>query len=312
MKQQNPFQIDRNRRNARNSLRLALGISLGFILTTSLASLLSDLIARTVEGWNTGHLLALLSAVFVALCFVLWWNIENIQRQIGANAIETDARDIDPVKYVICGYSYHPNVTSDEWRNDTRKAAEIAKLDEFSEQAKESGDPFYRSWQQNIRVLAALKGVEKVYVINPDRDQFAEFNTTMTRLFPSIEFELIKPENAKFEPNNKYDEQQLCFYPQKRNRIPADYEDFNYVTHAIEAGLAKICADTGKHMRDIESSTVIDITAGLKPFSVAGAIASLNRNLIFVYAKTNFDEADPGGVIAYNAHIQIVQNRLGI
>lgn len=289
MKQQNPFQIDRNIFKMRFSVKLTLRIIGLMVLTTVFTAFINKLLDRALgmptDGLGSGPMWVGLGFFFGILFLYIFWNADNINRQMGAQAVSVEVERIGSKRYVICGYSPDQPPDHQSWSRDDRSPKDIAKVDERD--TKNPPPIKYGKWQQNIRVLAALNGVERVYVISPNRDQFADFSAMIQRCFPDITVEQIKI------------------------RSTGDYEDFDYVTKSIHAALDQIARDSNRKKREIEEQTVIDITAGLKTFSIAGAVASLNNNLTFVYARTVFDDQHkPGSVVAYDATVNINKNIL--
>ncbi|GAB3438802.1 hypothetical protein GCM10027396_03610 [Insolitispirillum peregrinum] len=62
-----------------------------------------------------------------------------------------------------------------------------------------------------------------------------------------------------------------------------DFEDYNSVTDALNSAVDKAMKDHEVRHNEI----CIDATAGLKTFSIAAAITTLNRQLVFSYVNNN-------------------------
>jgi len=149
-----------------------------------------------------------------------------------------------------------------------------AKLDEPKRSALNALDRF--PWQQNIRALAPHLGkLDHVVVITSERSD-AEFD-----------------EFAAFV-RSQCSQAGHAVQVHRATRAGVDYEDYEMLSSAIREAIS-LARRLGADEHDI----VIDATAGLKIFSIAAAIATVNRNLVFTYVNNK------GVVRAFDASMQL-------
>ncbi len=283
----------------RNKILGSANLSWKTLLVLTLAGLLvyfiEEIASATLPGLTTGWDF-FWAAVIVALlifCVILWQH-DHITRQISATAQTIHASDITGRSCLICGYSPIGDrdgkpagpmaLDLDNLTNDLELACDKDRSD-----SKELGP-----WQQNLRVLKELGEVRNLYVLLPDVDQFNRFVEILRHFFPEdrLAVKLITDRrgNTAFERDVK-------------DKLSPDYEDFRYVTAGIDLALGMIARDLAISAEEAERHSIIDVTAGLKTFSIAAAIASLNRDLLFVYAGTG---NNTGRVLAYDASITLM------
>ena len=126
------------------------------------------------------------------------------------------------------------------------------------------------SWQQNVRALWRVRDVLKhVIVIVPKSggdQQFETFKNFLVELFAKngIDLRVDRVRGPEAKPLD-----------------PVGHEDYRELQVQLRAALDMAEREYKVGARDI----CIDITAGLKPFSVAAAVVTLNRRLIFSYVN---------------------------
>lgn len=237
-----------------------------------------------------------IAAGLIGLSF--WLSYDRISRQVSATALTFDAGIITDRPCLICGYS-----PVDEAGEDGLPPASgpfAVNLDMFGnnlEKACSTDKASYLAfgpWQQNLRVLKKMTNVENLYVINPNKDQFVRFREVICHFFPKLTVELVthKDGGTTFKRN---------FHDPG---VAPDYENFEYVTMGIGWGIEMIAKGRKLCVDDAEQLTVLDVTGGFKTFSIAAAIASLNRRLLFVYAGT-YERT--GQVIGFDVSIQLFE-----
>lgn len=287
----------------RGAWRLAVYISLGVLVTSAIAAVVAIIIERHVVKLPTMALVAILLLVALGLLLFLHRQIEYLGRQTTARARWMDAADIPDRRFLICGYSPIYRLPDKPCVLDI-VPSEITMT--IEDACGWSGINF-GSWQQSLRVLRVLKGISHVYVINPNLDQFAKFHALMKHFFPTITVTRVGNKGMSWQPGDAPLADPLLLEVSKGKFCPADYENFDYVTAAIDRAFAMIRADSGLPLLEAEGQALIDITGGLKTFSIAGAIASLNREINFVYAGTG---EKSGQVHAYDAWIDVFQGQV--
>lgn len=247
-----------------------------------------------VSAWDFLWAALIVAALFFA---VVYYAYGRLSRQVSASAHAIDARTIGGRPYLICGYSPIPD--TDRQGNPVTHGPRNLDLATFPPDIEQAIRPEHQRdlgpWQQNLRVLHALGRVGALYVINPDIDQFEDFARVIRHFLPKVEVNLVTgPDRSTIFRRDHHDP----------GRAP-DYGDFDYVTGGIEQALGMIARRARISRPEAEAQTVIDATAGFKTFSIAAAIASVNRDLLLVYARTG---ARTGEVIGYDVEVQLFQH----
>jgi len=290
----------------RDRFRGAFVIAFTVILVLVLAEVFSYFISKFLDAalpvsLNWGIVLSFLLLTGLVLWAFLAWQYPRIQRQIRAKAYWIDAADLPERPYLICGYS--PGA----FKNHETGMMEGPALREnwgdyptdLDQACDRSQGAVLKSWQQNIRVIRRIKGLKHVWVIENSTGQFEAFQHCMSHFFPGVTFSLLTDPKTKTPAIRTSD----------GGAITPDYENFDYVTRSFDNAFGAICKDCDCSQREVHKMTLIDITGGQKTFSVAAAIASLNRDLIFVYAGTFGKE---GQIFGYDASIQIAAKAMEI
>ena len=290
--------IHRHRKGAR--LRGAAGLFVNILVPTILLGLLVAFVERLADrvfpfltsGWDFLWAALIVAGLFF---FVVLYAYGRLSRQVSATAHAFDARTVEERPYLICGYSPVPD--TDRSGKPITHGPRNLDLASFTNDLDEACKPEHQkalgSWQQNLRVLHAIGNVEALYVISPDIDQFSEFSAVIHHFLPDLEITRIGgPDPLKrgyYDPG-----------------LTPDYGNFTYVTTAITQAVTTIAKRTRLPVPEVEAACVIDATAGLKTFSIAAAVASLNRDLLLVYARTG-DRA--GEVIGYDVEVQLFEHQ---
>jgi len=293
-------QIPAHRKGTR--LRGAFRLSLNILVPTILLGLLVTFVERIADrilpfltsGWDF-----LWAALVVAVLFfgAVYYAYGRFSRQVSANAYGFDARKIGGRPYLICGYSPIPD--KDRHGEKITTGPRNLRLADFTSDIEEAIKPEFQRdlgpWQQNLRVLHAIGRVGSLYVINPDQDQFEDFSRVIRHFLPGLEVILVTAPDRSTTFRRGYHD--LGHKP--------DYSNFDYVTSAINRALEMIARRERMSPQEVEGRTVIDATAGFKTFSIAAAVASLNRDLLLVYARTG---ARTGEVIGYDVEVQLFEH----
>ena len=281
----------------------ALGITGGLGAFTATGAILGLAIERLVEAalGPMGWLMALTVIALVGLgaFAVVHASYGRLQRLVRSEARELDQRDLTARPYLITGFSQiGPEVQA---RLEARLDQGVAPDQIAAICAEDRGGATFGGWQQQLRLIRFLseKGpLRVVCVIDNGKGKMALFLRLLRAAFPDIRF-LTVPEGA---------EGGVVPLRVDRNYQPKpDYESYDYVSMAFDRAFALIAAESGKPQVEVEAMCYVDITPGLKVFSVAAAIQTLNREAIFLYVTTNSDperEARrPGGyeVLGYDA-----------
>lgn len=286
------------RRRLRNKILGSANLSWKTFLVLILAGLLvyfvEGIAKTTLPGLTTGWDFFWAAGIVALLIYlVILWQHDRITRQITATAQTIHATDIKGRPCLICGYS---PIKDRGGKPAGPMALDLEKLtndlemacDKDRDDGKELGP-----WQQNLRVLKALNEVRNLYVLLPNVDQFERFVKIVRHYFPEdrLAISLITDHRGSTDLGND-----------AKVKLTPDYENFRYVTAGIDLALGMIAKDLAMSPEEAEKYSIIDVTAGFKTFSIAAAIASLNRNLLFVYAGT---DSNTGQVLAYDASITL-------
>jgi hypothetical protein len=171
---------------------------------------------------------------------------------------------------------------------------------EFTHRLAELGAPAQRSlatqWQQTVRAIFHHgDALERVLVLPSAESlaQWTQFKELMTALFPGLPVELVRGENG--EPFR---------LPEAPGVQTRSYEDYSYLFEGLSRAVELLLAQAGnKDARRLSDKDIcIDITAGPKTFSVAGAIVTLNRDLKLSYVSSE------GTVTIFDAEIGLVDS----
>lgn len=250
------------------------------------------------EGPVFSLVLLYLIPVFV-LFLLIYWQMPRINKLSKASAKRTSVHEIGNRRYLITGFSplYGGDEIIPSFTEHFRTAAEAS-----------AGDPEFKKrlpWQQNLRVIydvASHHKLEGVFVLVPQKDDKpSKADEEQARAF--IEFiEGYFEDSLKGKVNTiTIQNGQEPFYvvSQERGAPSRHYEFFDYVKEGIDRGVEMIAAAAAIPVREIEREIVLDITSGLKVFSIVGAIQTLNRDLVFAYASND------GSVTYYDAEVTL-------
>ena len=226
---------------------------------------------------------------FGALFYLLTRRVGKI---IGTSVITRNSLDDRNIKYLIMGYSPLPeediSKTVDAMKNELvilgvdvvagdRNSYEKATTDLAS--AERSALPKQNKWQQNLRSAWAHKDyLEQILVLNPDKDQFEHIQHYLSHAFSiinrKITIRLITYSNTNGMPFKTINDETAEW-------IEPNYENYVYVYRGMRRGLNMIAGESDELDREI----CIDATPGQKPFSIAAAMITLKRKLVYSYVN---------------------------
>ena len=285
---------DRARDKIRGSGSLALLTILGLLLIESFSYLIStfyDDLLTPAMSWGVSLALVLLFGL--VLWVVLHRQYPKIQKQVNAEASLIDGGDIPDHAYLICGYSPCFDFKTGE-ATGPAAVGDWSQVDRNLDVACALKDPQnLKGWQQNLRILRRFENCLKtVYVIENEKLQFDRFARCMRHFMPDLTLICIT------DPKTR----STTLLTRGGAKHDPDYEVLDYVTKAIDLAFAAIKKSSGLSVDQVHEETLIDITAGQKPLSVAMSIASLNRNMFFVYTGSFGD--NEGQISGYDVRIQ--------
>lgn len=166
--------------------------------------------------------------------------------------------------------------------------------------------PVATPWQQNIRamwfhanpkILPPERRLQQALVLPSAESwkQFPLFKRYAEALFgAAVEIDYVRQSRGS--------EAAFCTRDDRGN-VCRDYENYDYVRDGLLRAVEQ-AGEAGTRYRDAD--ICIDATPGQKPFSIAAAIITLNRRLVFSYVTTGQPGSDVGGEVkTYDAHIDV-------
>jgi CRISPR-associated protein Csx16 len=243
----------------------------------------------------------LFSMAFLALFFAISFWIYSKRNKLLSTYV-TPFKTAPRKKVLIQGLSSlfggtsNPNIEKLDPKNGHHSLQEIVMSEQ---QANETGMKSINlgSWQQNIRALYDQRNsFERIFIITSksqikdgqETGSFAQYET-----FKALIASVLKNECQAIKP------EKLLSCIETVSEQGFDFEDYNDIVFAIKMAI-KMANNLGYKQEDM----IIDITTGTKPFSIAGAIMTLNQNVIFSYVNNS------GKVLYGDASIAIGQSEI--
>ncbi|MBD1206744.1 MAG: hypothetical protein H9533_21795 [Rhodobacteraceae bacterium] len=314
----------RDRVRGLGAAKAALYIGGGLALATVFSKALDVFLTRLFE-WNdiASALIAALLVGLVAWLFI-YRKSDNLSRLLRSEARELDSNDLLPRPYLVTGHSLFTGDTHEKERA-LNALIETIRPDMIPDLCKprDPQDNPLGPWQQGLRIMHFLhdtvggpqaKGdrLRKVVVIDnggtfkdaqggPGTPQVAVFANMIRACFPDVEV-LVVPEGA--------DQKRTDLRVDRVYSIAPDYETYGYVTTAFDHAFERLERTDGGEREQVEAATYIDVTPGLKIFSIAAAVQTLNRRAVFLYVTSgdNRQKQDdrPEGylILGYDADAQ--------
>lgn len=205
------------------------------------------------------------------------------------------------------------------FRADFAGFALPGKLFSSSPKVVASPDSFMSSWQQTLRAMRYHRPRLKVVMILPSAESLEQWDDHFVPLLRDLCPGVRIGSKSQPAPRRGVATEAEPFadlvvdlvraplsgdvYKGKGDR--RDYEDYDFVRTGLEAGIEQarlllprnIFEQETAHERDI----CVDITPGLKTFSIAGAIVTLNSDYRLGYVPTG---PEGGDVVIYDAQIR--------
>jgi hypothetical protein len=285
--------------NTRSRARLIqTWIIFGWVIFTLLASSLAfnrldTLWSLLFEAIPLGVSVAVLVLMGLGLFWVTWSKAGTLLSQIRAQAFtlsQDELQEMTERTHAILGISLVPA----DFKDDTRLEAHLATFGtDLARAVTDEGRATFGSWQQPLRLLHHLPQIRALWVIDNSAGDYKRFAKVMHHFRPDLH--IVRIEDRGYRPG-PHEPLQLTVQGRPRS---VDYEDFDFVLAAIRRGLVMVAEHAGIDRIAAEAQTLLDVTPGQKPLSIAAAIASLNRRLIFVYVSNH------GRVAGYDASVLI-------
>lgn len=269
--------IASNRRRAANILVTSGLLLTGGILVFSVEQIITTFLSKDANTWVY---ILLFFFLFPAFAFITDFTLRRAGHVLGSNVKMSLPENEKPRKYLLTGYSPRNHV-------DAEAAVEIAKKLPFEtialpcDEYKEGEHGILGAWQQNARTLFHhRKTIQRIYIIRPDKNdaQFKQFKTFLLECLKSV-----KRDNVKIIEIHHYrdESRQFTMVGRTGEEEAPSYEDYDYVYEGLRFGLEMIKKTVDENV--VERDICVDITPGLKPYSIAAAILTLNRKLQFSY-----------------------------
>jgi hypothetical protein len=316
--------------SSRLQIKLFLISLLVILLPTALGVTLDGFIRDLVEwtNWqNTTY--ALFAALLIGYYFLFLYVLKKAPSIMGSKVTTTRQEALTSKKIVIMGFSPEKKSGSvlemtvtdilsratrlgwDKYCSPT-KAYKDNYLSAFKEQ-DEKNIP-RDAWQQNLRALWPHRDtLEAVLILAPTDESVKESPTDGGVMISEISaissiIQQMCKSTCKTQPVfvgvvPLHRSSAMPYFRSDKagggHSRPRDYEDYDYCYSGLKRGV-DFCKKTGLNGKKyVESDIAIDITAGLKIFSIAGAIITLNSDVVFQYVSTI-----TGDVIQYDTTVE--------
>lgn len=280
----------------RAELRFFLAV-LGFAAVMALFGYFLQQLAEAFVPQGQGPVVyAILVLVCIGLLYLFFHLSRNRIFSIFGSSVEM-IRDPVPRPFVITGMStLNADLAAMHAELNHIGSAAVASNGAGYEQAyaDAEGDAksFRNSWQQNIRALWYHRSVlREVFVLDNGLGRFDDFRdyvlAAMKPTCPDIKVTLIS--------DSVYPQQSFRLLDAGVEQPPSDYENYRYCDEGLRRGLAMI--EDRLLSSQIDKHCCIDVTPGIKIFSIAAGAVTFNRDLIFSYANND------GNLSFYNARL---------
>lgn len=256
-------------------------------LVEGIVSLTYDNIAVKKPWWIKP---ALFLPLLISYFLLYRYASRNLVSVFGSDVEMTNPDQETPRKIMITGYSPNKN------RDLAKQFCEDLSLDEIALVASEFGPLAQKkypekkkyelnlNWQQNVRaVYPHRNSLSHILVLLPDgdEDQFTAFKIFMEGLLKkagnkNVRVEAISRNDAPFTIASR-----------TGGTTPQSYEDYDYVYQGLRQGLKRAQQLCNTDLNKLSRHVIVDTTPGVKVFSIAAAILTLNMNLKFSYVNND-------------------------
>ncbi len=142
------------------------------------------------------------------------------------------------------------------------------------------------NWQQNLRAAYHHRTkLKEILVLLPNEDLklFGAFKAFMEGMFKKGGYEItvsiIKDRDGR----------PFVMRGRSFEFDPPNYEDYDYVYEGLRRGLDMVRESHDITIDMMSENTIVDTTPGIKIFSIAAAILTLNMDLKFSYVTNSGD-----------------------
>lgn len=271
------------------------------------------------EGASNARFLLAFLILFGIFTWALFVVTKTAGSILGVDVQTLNSQDQEALPFLVMGYSPIGNPQTDYADAKEKRDALVEELvalesnilasntADFLAACERNGrEPVpFNSWQQNLRsAWFHRKNLQCIYVLNPSVDQFDLLKSYLSKAF---ENQQTQPQILKISQTTLTDSTASAFQliDQSGRSIAPNYENYDYVYYGLNQALLQIrqnrvnlddynSAGTNFNKLSVpahrdarfDELTCIDITAGQKIFSIAGAVLTLNRPLKFSYVNT--------------------------
>lgn len=272
------------------TLRLSIP-AVGVALTSGIAG---AALFEMVKGYSMSWLFTISVAGFFGF---FWWTLREAEKIVSSRARMMPQGEDTRRRVLIMGLSPMAEPKIKEFE----AFAETGDIDLFASPKAVFDAPYrernetppFLAWQQNVRAInehrTAEGGPELVLVLPSEEsgEQFTRFKDGMCKFLPGLRVERVKsafrPEDFKTNgPDGK------------------SYENYNYVQQGLQRAIEQ-ARKSGLRPPATDADICIDITPGMKPFSVAAAVTTLNNELLLGYV------ANDGTARYYDAEVSFAR-----
>lgn len=293
----------------RKSIYIYLFFLVFSVFVNELSNLFGSVVDNALGEHGTIAVKVFLFFLFAVATFFFFTKLSNSAGEIVNAKVKTTRAETGKQRpYMIMGYS-----PLDEKKLDATFKWMMAELEALGPELVTRSVPDYEAagkafrteyartnniderslgsnpWQQNLRSLWFHRAaIREVLILDPEKDQFDYVRAYVIKAFSAggtpLEIERISAADRPGKP----------FYTVEEStglEMQPRYENYAHVYEGLNRGLEIL---RERHQdSDVERLTCVDATAGLKIFSIAAAILTLNRHVIFSYVTPRAETKMP-------------------
>ena len=246
-------------------------------------------------------MIVLIGVLLLVLGFVFAVAVRNAPKILASPVRTYRKSELTPRKVLVMGFSPRDRnkATLDAHRQEIQKAIEDAgghvaycqNVEKFKQawDAKNPGTgPPKQNWQQNFRAVFAHRDTVESILILPPNDDVLKAEAPGAQSEFDVFCDFMRALCGTLAPARKVDVGPVTQSADDSSPFRLDdvrhvavarsYDDYAYCYSGFALAIA--AARSGGV---VEKEIIIDITAGFKVFSIAGAVATMNSDVVFQY-----------------------------